>query len=176
MEPVINDGSGWLSDADWAMVQKAVPIVCVDVLPTRTTRRGGSEIGLIYRQTPHQGFRWCLVGGRLLRNEPLESAKLRQLRVTLGSDVVCVSNGQMQPIFVAEYFTQAKGGSPSDPRQHAIGLVFRADIRGSVTPMGEALEFRWFDVAHLPDDDGIGFGQGQVLRAIMSGVGRENMD
>ena len=34
MEPVINDGSGWLSDTDWAMVQKAVPIVCVDVLPT----------------------------------------------------------------------------------------------------------------------------------------------
>ena len=45
-----------------------------------------------------------------------------------------------------------------------IGLVFRADIRGSVIPMGEALDFRSFDVAHLPDDDGIGFGQGQVLR------------
>ena len=33
MEPVINDGGGWLSDTDWAMLQKAVPIVCVDVLP-----------------------------------------------------------------------------------------------------------------------------------------------
>ena len=68
--------AGWLSEEDWKRVQHSMPIVCADVLPARRGRKG-LEIGLIRRETPHQGTRWVTVGGRILLNEPIRKALQR---------------------------------------------------------------------------------------------------
>src|SRR5437868_10225007 len=96
----------WLDPAEWKKTQESVPITCVDVLPMRMS---GSDpglcdgIGLILRDTPHQGQKWCLVGGRLLRNESMTEAVARQIQETLGQNVSFEIDAAAQPIYVAQY-------------------------------------------------------------------------
>jgi ADP-ribose pyrophosphatase YjhB (NUDIX family) len=154
---------GWLIDEHWKKIQRRVPVTCVDVLPITESVSGGIELGLIYRDTPHQGRRWCLIGGRLFRNEPFRRAVLRQVHDALGSGVRCVVNKAIQPLFVAEYFSQRLKGSLFDPRQHAVGLIFTVNIRGIISTSGETLDFRWFNSHELPIPRLFGFGQYRVV-------------
>ncbi|MGH9548824.1 MAG: DUF4916 domain-containing protein [Terriglobales bacterium] len=155
--------SEWLSEENWRAVQQRVPIACVDVLPVRKGRGGMHEVGLIFRETPYEGQRWCLIGGRLLLNELFRAAIIRQIREALGSAVKCVLERSLQPLFVVEYLPRQRRGCLFDPRQHAIGLIFSARIIGTISPSGEALDFRWFDVRQLPKKTSFGFGQARVL-------------
>jgi hypothetical protein len=75
---------GPLSQEVWDRIQNTVPIACVDVLATRKTSNAALEVGLIFRNTPHQGQRWCLIGGRLLRKDSFQTAVLRELSSALG--------------------------------------------------------------------------------------------
>lgn len=154
---------GWLSDQEWRFVQLRVPVTCVDVLPIRREGFDGVKIGLIYRETPRQGRRWCLIGGRLFRNEPLRNAIIRQVQEALGSNVHCVLPVPVQPLMVAEYFSRRLKRSLFDPRQHAVGLTFTVQVRGAISPAGEALDFRWFNVKELPGSHLFGFGQRKVV-------------
>jgi 8-oxo-dGTP pyrophosphatase MutT (NUDIX family) len=122
------------------------------------------EIGLIYRETPHQGRRWCLIGGRLRLNETFRAAVVREVNEALGTTVRCVVDVPVQPLFVAEYLSRRVKGALFDPRQHAIGLTFDVQLRGIAKPRGEALDFQWFNIGQLPDSDLFGFGQKKVLR------------
>lgn len=158
-------GPDWIPDAEWSRVQALVPIACADVLPMRRTH-GGLEVGLILRDTPY-GKGWCLVGGRILRNESIRDAILRQLTSTLGEDVQCTLDQHPQPDFIAEYFTEPRDGELHDPRQHALGLTFGLDLAGPITAQGEAIEFRWFPFAELPPPHDFGFGQRAVVEAII---------
>src|SRR5438309_1951881 len=92
-----------LPDSEWKFVRDSVPIACVDVLPLRRDlSRNDRELGLIYRETPHQGRRWCLVGGRMFRNESLAEAAARQLRDTLGPQVRFNVPADAQPLYTAQ--------------------------------------------------------------------------
>ncbi|MEO7002122.1 MAG: DUF4916 domain-containing protein, partial [Ktedonobacterales bacterium] len=67
----------WLELTEWERIQKCVPIICVDILPVRFARQRQQRplaLGLIRRDTPHQGQRWCLIGGRVLYGESLGDA------------------------------------------------------------------------------------------------------
>jgi ADP-ribose pyrophosphatase YjhB (NUDIX family) len=165
----------WLAADDWAWVQSTMPIACVDVLPVRLGRDGRSveRIGLIHRDTPHQGRRWCLVGGRLWRNEPFHAAAARQLRETLGLDLAFEPVApDRQPDHVVQYFTTDRPDGLLDPRQHAVTLVFVVPIvGGEATPAGEALEFRWFAPDRLPPPAEWGFRQDQVAAACLKRMG-----
>lgn len=154
---------GRLSKRNWQAIQRRVPVSTVDVLLIRKGTSGNSEVGLIWRDTPHQGHRWCLIGGRLLLNEPFRKAIVREIRGALGKGIRCTLHVPVQPIFVAEYFSQQRKGSLFDPRQHAVGLTFSAEIQGHVQTRGEALDFRWFDVDRLPGTASIGFGQKKLI-------------
>jgi ADP-ribose pyrophosphatase YjhB (NUDIX family) len=167
--------SRWLSPADWRMVQASVPIACVDVIPVRSTRASAGaadvgsfdSIGLILRDTPHQGRRWCLVGGRMLRNESFAQAIGRQLRETLGPDATFDLPAPIQPAYVAQYFTEPRSAGLHDPRQHALGNTFIVRVTGETRAQGEAHEFRWFPVDALPTAEEFGFGQDRVLAACL---------
>jgi ADP-ribose pyrophosphatase YjhB (NUDIX family) len=160
--------SGWLELADWKRAQETIPIVCVDVLPVRLDARGVLEkIGLIFRATPHQGQRWCIVGGRLWRNESIAEAITRQLRETLGSRIVFSIDADPQPDYVAQYFTAARPVGTLDPRQHALTLNFMVPLTGDPEPAGEAIDFRWFDPSGLPKCEEFGFGQDQIVAACL---------
>jgi ADP-ribose pyrophosphatase YjhB (NUDIX family) len=124
---------------------------------------GTHEVGLIFRETPHQGKRWCFIGGRLLLNELFRAAIIRQVSDALGSEVRTVVEEPLQPLFVSQYQPQRRQECLFDPRQHAIGLIFPARLRGKVNPRGEALDFQWFDTRQLPEEASFGFDQGRAL-------------
>jgi len=155
----------WLSARDWARAQATLPIACVDVFLYRR-RAKAIEIGLILRDVPHQGRRWCLVGGRLRRNERLEGAIHRQVRETLGAAARCMPRTPLVPLFIAEYMPRRVRGTLYDPRQHAIGLTYAAHVAGRIAAEGEAFDFRWFDAGALRELP-IGFDQDQVIGACL---------
>ena len=154
----------WLSDDDWKRTRQTMPIACVDVVPVRMDASEILAVGLIHRDTPLQGRRWCVVGGRLWRDEPLGDAIARQLRETLGDSIRFSILREPQPDYVVTYFSQPREIGLHDPRQHALTLNFVVPISGTVTPGGEALDFRWFDIDALPTADEFGFGQKLVVR------------
>ena len=165
--------STWLSAEDWRKVQASVPIACVDVLPVRPAKgtdaaaRRFDSVGLILRDTPHQGRRWCLIGGRMFRNESFPQAVSRQLRETLGRGVTFDLPADVQPDFVAQYFTEPGPVGCLDPRQHAIGNTFVVPVAGTAHAQGEAHDFRWFPLDALPRPQEFGFDQDRVLAACL---------
>ena len=166
--------SNWIDPKIWRQIQGLIPITCVDILPLRLL--GGDyaslqSIGLIMRETPHQGQRWCLVGGRLHLNEGFQEAISREIREALGSDVQFKIDEGIQPDFVAEYFTFRKKHGGFDPRQHAIGLTFCIPIEGKIRPKGEAIAFEWFKPSRMPDPDQFGFNQDKVVSACLNRLG-----
>jgi ADP-ribose pyrophosphatase YjhB (NUDIX family) len=171
--------SAWLSPADWRTVQSSVPVACVDVIPVRgfvgarpNDARRVESVGLILRDTPHQGRRWCLVGGRMFRNESFAEAIARQLLETLGPGVTFDVPPDVQPAFVAQYFTEPRPVGVHDPRQHALGHTFVVPVAGDTRPQGEAHDFRWFPADALPPVTEFGFGQERVVAACLHRAGR----
>lgn len=161
----------WLKSDEWHFVQKHVPITCVDVLPVKAVvdgDRSRQELGLIYRETPHQGKRWCLIGGRLLRKESFCEAIGRQLNETLGSNIEFAIPQDIQPVYAAQYFPEARAFGLVDPRQHSIGLIFAVPITGVVRPAGEAISFKWFAPSNLPAPDEMWHGQHEVLLKVIA--------
>ena len=175
----------WLEPEQWKRVQETVPVTCVDVVPIRRDAAGRVvQVGLIYRDTPHQGQRWCVVGGRLCRNESFAEAIARQIRDTLGDAVrfrlgrtethtadADPHAGIAEPHHVAQYFTFDRGPGPLDPRQHAIGLTWAVEILGEAHARGEAVAFQWFEIDSLPRADQCGFGQNYVVAACLNKLG-----
>jgi ADP-ribose pyrophosphatase YjhB (NUDIX family) len=154
---------GRLRQRTFRAIQLRIPIACVDVLPVREGIASGKEVGLIFRETPNQGRRWCLIGGRLLINESFRTAIIREVTGALGEKVQCAVNDPLQPMYVAEYFSQKRKGKLYDPRQHAIGLTFQVQIKGKIDPRGETLKYQWFDVREIPRPADFGFGQYKVV-------------
>jgi ADP-ribose pyrophosphatase YjhB (NUDIX family) len=172
LDLAVNRKKGWLPEKEWKAIQQRIPISCVDVLLTRTSRGGQSEVGLILREAPLEGRRWCLVGGRILRNESTRAAIRRQIHETLGTKVRCFLARKPEPLMVAEYFSVRRPRFLFDPRQHAIALTFSVEARGAIRPQGEALDFRWFDVRCLLPASSFGFGQKKVVEECIRRLAR----
>lgn len=159
-------GGTWLADDEWERVQRAVPIVCVDVLAVKHTGERASRVaavGLILRETPHQARRWCLIGGRVLHDEALEEAITRQLRDTLGSTIEFSLPDAQRPLYVAQYLPTQRGRFPHDPRKHAVALTYCVEIAGAIAPQNEALDFAWYSPDRLPPRAQFGFEQDRVV-------------
>jgi len=159
----------WISDHEWTRIQHLLPIVCVDVLSVRFApgTRQIDALGLILRETPHQGQRWCLVGGRMAYDESLGEAIARHLFDTLGQNIQFQVRDDQQPIFVAQYLPGARAGFPLDPRKHAVALTYCLEIGGSPVPQHEAIAFDWFSPDRLPLPDEFGFEQNLVVDACL---------
>ncbi|WP_377641827.1 DUF4916 domain-containing protein [Oryzobacter terrae] len=153
----------WLDDDDWNRVERSIPVACVDVLPVRFGGAGVVEVGLIRRATPHQGQRWCLVGGRVRRGESLAQSAVRELTTALDLPrPVDVTAFEGQAPLIAQYLPDAVAPGLHDPRKHAIAMTFTAEVPTVLGVRGdEATSFRWFAPEEL-DASVVGFGQ-QVL-------------
>jgi ADP-ribose pyrophosphatase YjhB (NUDIX family) len=162
---IIGAGDGWIPAEMYESIEASVPIVCVDVLlsPYGTPKR----IGLIQRTTYNGGFGWCLIGGRVLRNESLFDAVDRHVQATLG-DNIRVVRSTMHLGAVIEYFSEPELGDFYDPRKHAISLTYAAACESNRKPevSGEAIDFRWFNIDDLPDIK-FGFGQGKAVARVL---------
>src|SRR3954454_11284193 len=106
------NSSTWIHESLYSQIQLTIPIVCVDLLPLCVHT---SRIGLILRDSPHQGPIWCLVGGRVQRGETLNFAVKRHLHETLGIDVL-FAEPEMGAALIVEYLPTAVHPAPHDPR------------------------------------------------------------
>ena len=156
----------WLPEADWKKIQAQVPVTCVDMVPVKRTVEGPQFV-LIRRDTPHEGVRWCLVGGRLFLNQSLRTACEYHLVTTHVESIGIDFPLSVEPLITAEYFSVPREGELHDPRQHAVALVFVVTVEGPIRPCGEAHEFRWFLESTLPAASDFGFGQDRVLRSVI---------
>lgn len=155
--------SAWLSEKEWAWAQESLPIVCVDAMPV-SFHESELRIGLILRETPQQGQRWCLVGGRLRMDESLSNALNREWQSAFGEQL---SPTAVSKPYIVEYQRSYSPGHPWDPRKHAVSATYSVLTRKTLTPHGtEALDFRWFAIDEL-DDRVVGFGQESVVAALV---------
>jgi ADP-ribose pyrophosphatase YjhB (NUDIX family) len=170
MEDIVRAGDQWMPAEDYEFIQARVPILCVDVLlsPDHDPR----QVGLVRRATYSGNYGWCLVGGRVLRNEHLSAAVERHVAATLGT-AVHVDGSTLELGAVIEYFTEPGIGDFYDPRKHAVSLTYAASCTctGEPEAMGEALEFRWFDIDRLSGVN-FGFGHGDVAARVLKKAGR----
>jgi len=168
-EDLLHAGEQWLPTADYDFIRKRIPILCVDVLlsPSENPR----QVALIRRAAP-DGDGWCLVGGRVLRNEHLSAAVERHVEATLGADVH-VDRSTLELGAVVEYFTEPRVGAFHDPRKHAVALTYAAscECAGEPQALGEALEFGWFKINQLSNVK-FGFGQGEAVAQVLHRLGR----
>lgn len=160
---------GGLADDLWKTIQASIPIFCVDVVPVRSAPSSRLEFGLILRNTPLQGQRWCLIGGRLLLDEAIEDAVQRQLSGAVGSSLASVGTPQLAPLLV-EYRRSPNPEGLQDPRQHSISATVPVLMSGEGIAQGkEALAFRWWDVEDL-NGDVMGFGQEHLVPRIVQAL------
>ncbi|MET8138576.1 DUF4916 domain-containing protein [Streptomyces sp. NPDC005251] len=163
---VVGAGSRWIPQAEYDLIQSRVPIVCADLLVLSAHHE--PAVGLILRDTYDNQQGWCLIGGSVLRDEPITSAVTRHLKATLGSNFhLDVSAARM--CGVVEYFSKPKIGEFYDPRKHAVAITFAAPCLGDPEPQGEAIDFKWFRQSELADLQ-FGFGQGRVVEGALAGV------
>lgn len=154
----------WLSHDEWARVQGLVPIVCVDMLAIRHST-ASRDVGLILRSTPHQGSRWCLIGGRVLLGETLVAAARRHWTNALGDSLPFEL---VSAPHVVEYVKDDQPGRPHDPRKHAVAVTYPVLTDGAGVVQGlEAREFRWFDPVDV-DAEVMGFGQESVVARLLA--------
>lgn len=163
----------WIEEAEWSRIQKTIPIVCIDILPIIVSAQHEvQKAGLILRKTPHEGDKWCTVGGRLFYGEPIRQGVLRQLSETLGEGIQVKELGG-QPLYVAQYAPSLEvqeGFDAIDPRKHAIGLTYSVELTGDILPQNEALDFRYFTVQELERKQDIGFEQKAVILACLNAL------
>ena len=166
-QDAIQAGNQWMSAADYDLIRSKVPVLCVDVL--LSPAGDPQKVGLIKRATP-DGDKWWLVGGRVLRNEPLLTAVGRHVAATLGP-ALRLDRSTLVMADVIEYFTEPGIGPFRDPRKHSVALTYACECTGDPEPLGEALEFGWFEVGELPGVD-IGFGGLAVMGRLLASLGR----
>ena len=156
-------------DDEWQRIQGLMPIACVDALAIRGEPAGDDlQVGLILRDTPDEGRRWCLIGGRILYGESIAQALTRHVKDSLGGAVRFETTSGDQPLYVAQYAPDARPGFARDVRRHAVGLTFAIALGGDVRPAGaEALDFGWFPATGLAADE-VGFGQMAVINAVVA--------
>ena len=168
-QDVIGAGDQWLSDEEYEFIRAKVPILCVDVLlsPNDDPR----QVGLIRRAAP-DGDAWCLIGGRVLRNERLAAAAERHVAATLGTGVR-VDRSTLELGAVIEYFTERGPDGFYDPRKHAVAITYAAscECTGEPEALGEAFEFAWFKIDQLSEVS-FGFGQGDAVARVLKKLGR----
>ncbi|MGI9112982.1 MAG: DUF4916 domain-containing protein [Gaiellaceae bacterium] len=154
-----------LPDEQWEWVQTVLPIAVVDVMPLHADKQ---RVGLIRRETPHQGERWNLIGGRVAHGESLVLAIEREIREALGDRARVDLSDAGQPLYVAQYGPWRAEPFSFDPRKHAIGMTYLLPVAGPLTACGEALSFAWFMAMELPARSEWGFEQDRVAEACLA--------
>lgn len=157
----------WIEESEWNRIQQLVPIVCLDVLTVKVTKTGDvTHAGLIMRETPNEGGKWCTVGGRLLFGETVIEAVCRQLLGALGHGIDIHLLHDDAPMYTAQFYPglhPAEGFDGADPRKHAVRLTYCAMIDGTIRPRNEAIDFRWFPLEGIAGNPEIERSQNDMI-------------
>ena len=170
----VGAGERWIPQHEYDLILNRVPILCVDLIPLSADEP--TKIGLIQRNTYAGGKGWCLIGGAVLRDEPLPAAVVRHLQATLGHRID-VDLDSLRLFAVVQYFTDPRLGRFHDPRKHAVSLTYTGRCIGEakVQQNGEARDFAWFNSGEV-NKLFYGFGQGELIASyVRSKDAEENL-
>jgi len=146
--PQTNARSAWLSDDEMQAVRAHLPIVYVEAVPVRLDGAGRLvSVGLLLAPTPDGSISRTLVTGRVLHGETIRAAVLRHIAKDLGPMAIPRLPVSPAPFTVAEYFPDPQITGFSDPRQHAVSLVFVVPVDGDCQPSQSALDLTWLSPA-----------------------------
>ena len=136
---------GWLNEQDYALVTSKIPIITVDLVILRNGKNGW-EVLLLIRKTGYAKGEWCIIGGRVWKDEPLKDTIKRQAK-DLGVKVKIIPPFDYNfPILLNDHLKQ-------DQTKHSICSVYPIKIvGGKARKEGEEYKgFRWFPVNKLPN-------------------------
>ncbi|MDH3294285.1 MAG: NUDIX hydrolase family protein [Acidimicrobiia bacterium] len=135
---------GWLTDEDIATVRGRVPIVYVEAVPVRVDDHGNvNRVGLLLRAMPDGTISRSVVSGRVLFGEKLRDALIRNIEKDLGSLALPRIPVDPTPCTVVEYFPDSDVSGFTDPRQHAVSLVYVVPVEGICEPSQVTLDIAW---------------------------------
>lgn len=139
-----NKKNTWLSEEEYKLVISKTPIPTVDLVILRQSSVGW-EILLLVRKTGYAKGEWCLIGGRVRKNELLEDTIRRQTK-DLGIEVKIYKPFAFNfPALVNDHLNQDKTKQP-------LCCVYPVKItKGIIKDEGEEYKgFGWFPVDNLP--------------------------
>ncbi|HOR47209.1 MAG TPA: NUDIX domain-containing protein [Caldisericia bacterium] len=100
-------------------IMRVLPILCVDII---VKTESGKYILIKRKNRPLSG-RWWVIGGRVLKDEPLEQAAKRKVKEETDLDIKEIRPiGYYEDTFVANPFGTRF-------RQHSVSLVFLAIVK-----------------------------------------------
>lgn len=158
-EKTVVPRSRWIPDELFQAIQKTVPVACVDLIVLRRGRKNVAETLLIKRKIyPEQG-KWCLIGGRILKDEYTKDTIRRQAKEELGVSVKII------PPWSEKHPFAVFNDPVSDKQKHFVALAYPvAVVKDTLKPSGpEFKEARWFPLDKLPPAARIGFYHPTVL-------------
>lgn len=122
-------------------VIKSSPLVSIDLI----VRNEQGQVLLGKRTNrPAQGF-WFVVGGRVLKDESLEHAFKRLIKVELGLDEVASSFNGVYQHFYKDNFSEDKFST------HYIVLAYEIIFNGKLSslPLEQHSNYEWFEEKEL---------------------------
>lgn len=116
-------------------IHACLPILCVDVV---VCDEQGRFVLIKRKNNPERG-KWWIPGGRVLKNERVVAAARRKLREELG-----IANADWSMLGAYDYLEE--NGYYHGISAHMYSVVFRAEVKSSVTITTDAhaAEWRWF--------------------------------
>lgn len=146
----VQPGDGWLTEDELDEVRDRVPQVYVQAVPVRLDHLGRiSHVGLLLRAMADGSISRAVVSGRVHHRELVREALWRHLSDDLGPDAEPQLPPAPAPFTVAEYFPEPERTGFTDPRQHAVALVYLVAVTGECEPAADALDFSWIRVGEL---------------------------
>ncbi len=147
--PSIETKQGWMTPEELGDVRERVPVVYVEAVPVRVGHLGAIEkVGLLLRHRPDGTISRAIVSGRVLHGETVREALWRNLAKDLGPEALPQLPADPSPFTVAEYFPDdARGTGYTDPRQHAVSLVYLVPVEGDCEPAQDTLDLTWLSPA-----------------------------
>ena len=176
MVPSTETAQAWLVHDEIDQVRERVPIVYVEAVPVRVGHLGRVErVGLLLRRRPDGSISRALVSGRVLYGETVREALWRNLSKDLSPEALPQLPPDPTPFTVAEYFPDdARGTGFTDPRQHAVSLVYLVPVEGECRTAEDTLDLAWL----TPDDAGtsavaaeMAGGQDRLVRLALAHAG-----
>lgn len=161
-EKTVVPKSRWIPDELFHQIQKNMPVACVDLLVLRKQkidRIDMIETLLIKRKIYPEEGKWCLIGGRILKDEYTKDTVRRQAKTELGVSVKIIPPwSEIMPFAVFN-------DPVSDKQKHFVALAYPVIItKGAVKTSGpEFSEAQWFPIKQLPPISTCGFYHATVL-------------
>ena len=175
MSDMLDTRSSWLSREDLDQARERLPMVYVDAVPVRTDAQGAvTEIGLLLRAMPDGTISRAVVSGRVLYGERVRDALMRHLEKDLGPMALPQVPPSPQPFTVIEYFPDPEVTGFTDPRQHAVSLVFIVPVAGDCAPSQDALDLVWVTPSQAVTQEfqaEMSGGHGRLVRMALAHVG-----